>query len=310
MKSSTKIILIIICSILILFLISVLVWGIMMKGSFFEGELKMVKEEQFSSENIKEIVVNTARGDVHIFRTNEEKIKVVQKASRKVKEKDLFVSSVNGEVLEITDRRVSFCFGFCFLPSITYEIYIPDSYQNKISIKTTSGDIKLSGEEDQYQNVKLISVSGDIKLNGKVLTNTANFKTTSGDIEIDYLNSTSVEINSVSGDIDSKTIEGKETKIKTTSGSIELGWIKGEVEVISVSGDVELDYFIPDGSSNMKTTSGDIEVMLDKNASVKMNGDSISGDIRFPHSDILGNGEHSISFNTVSGDIKVRVAEK
>ena len=153
-------------------------------------------------------------------------------------------------------------------------------------------------------------MSGDIKLKGKISTNNINMKTTSGDIEMNFLNSTSIEINSVSGDIDSRTIEGKETKINTTSGDIELEWIKSEVEVISVSGDVELDHFSPIGNSNFKTTSGEIEVMLDKKASVKLHGDSVSGDIRFPHSEsILGSGENSISFKTVSGDINVKVTQ-
>ncbi|MCI9233328.1 MAG: DUF4097 domain-containing protein [Bacilli bacterium] len=311
MKESTRIILIIICALLSLLLIGVLVCGIVFRENFYEGELKMVKEEQYSLENIEEIVVNTPRGDVQIFRTNEDKIKIVEKASRRVKEKDLFSSSIKDGTLKIIDEKRNFCFGFCFLSNITYEVYIPASYQNKLSIKTTSGDIELNGEEESYQNVKLISVSGDIKLKGKISTNNINMKTTSGDIEMNFLNSTSIEINSVSGDIDSRTIEGKETKINTTSGDIELEWIKSEVEVISVSGDVELDYFSPIGNSNFKTTSGEIEVMLDKKASVKLHGDSVSGDIRFPNSEsILGSGENSISFKTVSGDIKVRVIEK
>lgn len=267
MKDSTRIILVIICIVLVIFLISVLTWGILFRENIFEGDLRMVKEEEYLLEDIKKIIVTTPRADVQVFRTDEDKIKIIEKASRKVKEKDLFLSSIKDDTLEITDQRRNFCFGFCFLPSIVYEIYIPNSYQKQITIKTTSGDI-----------------------------------------EIDALNSTSIQINSVSGDIDSRTIEGKETKIKTTSGDIELGWINGEIEVVSVSGDVELDYFSPLGNSNIKTTSGEIEVMLDKNASVKMHADSVSGDIRFPNSEsILGSGEHSISFKTVSGNIKVRV---
>lgn len=310
MKDSTRIILVIICIVLVIFLIGVLTWGIIFRENIFEGELEMVKEEEYSIESIKEIVVSTPRADVQVFRTKEEKIKILEKASKKVKEKDLFIGTIKNNTLEIKDPKKNFCFGFCFLPSLVYEIYIPDSYQDEIIIKTTSGDIEIQAIEENYDKINLVSVSGDIKLKGKISTNSVNLKTTSGDIEIDALNSTSTEINSVSGDIDGRTIEGKETKIKTTSGDIEIGWINGEIEIISVSGDVELDYFSPDGNSNLKTTSGEIEVMLDKNASVKMHADSVSGDIRFPHSEsILGNGDHSISFKTVSGDIKVRVTE-
>ncbi len=309
MKDSTRIILIIICIVLVVFLIGVLVWGITFRGDIFREELKVVKEEQFSTQNIKEIMVSTPRANVRIFRTNEEKIKVIEKASKKVKEKDLFVAKINGDTFEIKDQGRNFCFGFCFLSNIYYEIYIPNSYQNQISITTTSGDIEMNAEEEQYQDVTLRSVSGDIRINSKIVTNNMSLKTTSGDIEMGHLNSTSIEVNSVSGDVSGKTIEGKETKIKTTSGDIELDWITSELEINSVSGDIELDYFNPFGSSNFKTTSGEIEIMLDKKASVKMRGDSVSGDIQFPHSEsILGDGENSISFKTVSGDIKVRVA--
>ena len=306
MKDSTRIILIIICIVLVVFLIGVLVWGITFRGDIFREELKVVKEEQFSTQNIKEIMVSTPRANVRIFRTNEEKIKVIEKASKKVKEKDLFVAKINGDTFEIKDQGRNFCFGFCFLSNIYYEIYIPNSYQNQISITTTSGDIEMNAEEEQYQDVTLRSVSGDIRINSKIVTNNMSLKTTSGDIEMGHLNSTSIEVNSVSGDVSGKTIEGKETKIKTTSGDIELDWITSELEINSVSGDIELDYFNPFGSSNFKTTSGEIEIMLDKKASVKMRGDSVSGDIRFPHSEsVIGDGTHLLYFKTVSGDIQV-----
>lgn len=311
MKDSTRIILIVICIVLVIFLISVLTWGIIFRKDFYGGDLNMVKEEQYPVENIEKIVVSTPRADVRVFRTDDEDIKIIQKASRKVKEKDLFVATVDSDTLEIKDQRSGICIGFCFLPSIVYEIYIPNSYQNEISITTTSGDIKINALEEQYSNIKLVSVSGDIKLDGRILTDKLNLKTTSGDIQIGYVKSTSINMNSVSGDIEGGTIESNETTIKTTSGDIELDWISGEIEATSVSGDIELEYFNPIGNSNFKTTSGEIEVMLDKNASVKMHGDSVSGDIRFPHSEsILGTGEHSITFKTTSGDVKVRVMQK
>ncbi len=311
MKDSTRIILIVICFILVLFLIGVLVWGIVMGDFDYNGNQKIVKEEHFDMESVDEITITTRSSDIHFLETEEKEIRIVQKKSGKVKENDLFQVRNHGGVLEIEEGRNQngFCIGFCFGRSSDYEIYIPNSYQKKMSIKTASGDVLVRLGAESFSQFHVITVSGDIHINSRVTSDSISLKSTSGDIDTAYLNGSSIYMGTVSGDIENETLEGS-IEIKTTSGDVENHFVKGSTQISSVSGEVEIDDFMIEGESKITSTSGDIDVVLNRESSVKMSADSVSGDIHFPHSEsVVGEGIYSLYFKTVSGDISVKTGK-
>lgn len=307
MKNSTRMILIVICFILVIFLIGVLVWGIVARDFEYGGKRKIVKEEHYDITEIDSIIITTRSADIKFYDTDGNDVRIVQKMGRKANKRDLFQTQNHGGILEIeeTSGRGSFCIGFCFMKNSDYEIYLPSSYQKKIIVKTASGDVDISLKNELLKQVEITTTSGDIHLKSKLILDRITLKSTSGDIQAVELNSSAIYMGTVSGDIETEALDGN-IEIKTTSGDIETHYVKGSVQIKTVSGEVEIDDFVILGESKITTTSGDIDVVLDSASSCKMSADSVSGDIRFPHSEsVIGDGTHLLYFKTVSGDIQV-----
>lgn len=298
--------LIVICLILIIFLVSILVWGIRMKDFNFSKSYEVVKEETYSVDEIKEIEVLSRSADIVVYKTTDNNIKVVQKSSSK-NTKRLFESSSSNGILKIDGRESTknFCIGFCFW-DVVLEIYIPSIYENDIKIETASGDITI--ELENLSKLKANTASGDIELKRSLIAEEVDLKSISGDIETVIIQASNISIESTSGDIESTRLE-ENIYLKTISGKIECDNIKGEATISTVSGDIDIDYFNIIGNSKITSTSGDIEISLSNDSSVRMSGNSVSGDIRFPNSEsIINDGIYSLYLKTISGDIDIRIA--
>lgn len=306
MDKKVRIMLIVICLILIIFLVSILVWGIRMKDFNFSKSYEVVKEETYSVDEIKEIEVLSRSADIVVYKTTDNNIKVVQKSSSK-NTKRLFESSSSNGILKIDGRESTknFCIGFCFW-DVVLEIYIPSIYENDIKIETASGDITI--ELENLSKLKANTASGDIELKRSLIAEEVDLKSISGDIETVIIQASNISIESTSGDIESTRLE-ENIYLKTISGKIECDNIKGEATISTVSGDIDIDYFNIIGNSKITSTSGDIEISLSNDSSVRMSGNSVSGDIRFPNSEsIINDGIYSLYLKTISGDIDIRIA--
>lgn len=310
MKNSTRIILVIICFLLIVFLVGILIWGIIDDDFYEGGHFQIVKEETIPSHTIDEIMITIRSSDIQFYSTTSDDIKIIQK-SRKNNKKELFQITNTGKTLQIEDsKKLNFCIGFCFFRNSTYEIYVPKSYTGNITVNTTSGDIEFENlEETKLTNLKLVTTSGDIDIKSKLSTSNVKIRSTSGDIEAIALNSPFIELETVSGSISNELIESNQVHLKTVSGEIESRFLKGATQISTVSGDVEIEKLNVTGDSKITTTSGDIDVKMDVNSACQISASSTSGDIHYPKSGtILGSGTNSLYFKTVSGDIDIEVA--
>lgn len=277
-----------------------------MKDFNFSKSYEVVKEETYSVDEIKEIEVLSRSADIVVYKTTDNNIKVVQKSSSK-NTKRLFESSSSNGILKIDGRESTknFCIGFCFW-DVVLEIYIPSIYENDIKIETASGDITI--ELENLSKLKANTASGDIELKRSLIAEEVDLKSISGDIETVIIQASNISIESTSGDIESTRLE-ENIYLKTISGKIECDNIKGEATISTVSGDIDIDYFNIIGNSKITSTSGDIEISLSNDSSVRMSGNSVSGDIRFPHSEsIINDGIYSLYLKTISGDIDIRIA--
>ena len=108
-----------------------------------------------------------------------------------------------------------------------------------LTLKTVSGDMTLK------------SVSGDVRL-----------RALSGDLVLRDAKPTDVEIESVSGDITLEQVETDRMQVNSISGDIVF---KGSLS--------------KNGRYELKTNSGDIQVVTDKNASFDVEAGTFSGDV-------------------------------
>ncbi len=134
--------------------------------------------------------------------------------------------------------------------------------------------------------------------------NKFEYKTVSGDANINAIATTDFYIKSTSGDIQITNLESVKIKISTVSGDMKMARVKGEaLEISLISGDLKLEKTVIDGEINFHSVSGDVflsEVEC-KEAHVK----TVSGDIKgkefYPS---------EISLKSVSGDINIANMDK
>lgn len=267
--------LIIVNIILLLIIILVLLWFMFLGLRGFrkvDFKQELLKSETYNLEDVEEIYSSFRDYDILVEKSDSDKVKIELYGSEKSRDKVNLNQNHGKIVMEQVGSIV--CFGFCYSNNIA-KIYIPDGFDKKVNLTSTSGDIEVKVDL-QHDDNYIKTTSGDIKIN---YVNKGKIYSTSGDIEINKAKN--ILVNSTSGDIYIKKIDGS-SDIKTTSGEI-------EVHNFNIVGD-----------SFMESTSGDIEVFMDNQANVEAK--SVSGDKYIKEM----MGEYNLKLQTVSGDIKVK----
>lgn len=276
--------------IIALLLSAALVYGIVYgrsNGSMFNfvafnfGPLKTQKEETLSLENCDEIKLDFSSEDIIIHTTDDSKLKVVQKSSKKLKENEKFTTSTDNNTISIEKaksiRNINIMF-FGYNRRLI-ELYIPKSY---------------------VKNLDIILSSGDVVFDSDVNLNVLKYHQSSGDLKADNL-----KVNSYN--------------IRTSSGDIIINNLSGSGEVLVSSGDIKIAYKDINEYTKVTATSGDIKLTIPSNSSFEFHGQCTSGDINSNFqlnyenkrgnkaNAKVGNGPYKkIDVNTSSGDIKIQ----
>ena len=134
-----------------------------------------------------------------------------------------------------------------------------------------------------------------------------NIETVSGQIELKKLESDVTKLKTVSGDISVESAKG-EIEAKSVSGNIEIEKIDGNVELTSTSGDIESQDFKITGKSMIKTTSGNVNMYINKESNCQIKAKSTSGNIDFPDGrNVMGQEPYiELDVQTTSGNIKLK----
>mgnify|MGYP000908856432 CR=1 FL=1 len=128
------------------------------------------KSESTSVNNCSKISLRFSRGDVIVQTTDESNLKVVQSASRKLKDGEKFAIEKQGNNIEIGRRDGNKVFHNKFVNIFDgfnrnekIELYIPKSYAKDLDISTTSGDILLNSDM-KLNDIKRFLGSGGVCL--------------------------------------------------------------------------------------------------------------------------------------------------
>lgn len=127
------------------------------------------------------------------------------------------------------------------------EVYLPTSYNQNLTVTSTSGNINLLNITLKLGVLRIGNTSGTVTINNALASEV-------------YLSSTSGTIKT--GDIQANTI-----RLETTSGSITCKKLNGTVQYISTSGDLDVESAIGAGSYRVNN-SGKLRV-----AYSEVNGD-------------------------------------
>lgn len=274
--------------------------------SFGDYDKVELHNEVYEMGDVGKLDVDLVSTDLTIKYSEDERIRIV--IYGKEGRKDRYIISNENKSLKIEEKAYSsFCFGFCFYNEEVV-VYLPESYNNDIDIKGTSGDINIMN--DYYGKMNIQTVSGEINVLdvGDIIANS-----TSGDIMIN--NAKDVDVNSTSGEISIKSANN--VKAETTSGDINIGEASlidanstsgeveigksGNVKVSTISGDVEIVDLTVMGESSINTTSG--EVVVSNVNEVYVETKTTSGDLNIANS--IRTSENILKIKTMSGDISV-----
>lgn len=157
-------------------------------------------------------------------------------------------------------------------------------HHSRVDVLTASGDARLDGV---FGALEMKTTSGDVTVTGEVRGD-ATIKTVSGDARLPSVGG-ELEAQTVSGDVDAEAVGGA-VSVKSVSGDARIGSLReGRVNVQSVSGDVALGIAIGTNVDvDAATASGDLssEVPLsdargdDAGPTVVIRGNTVSGDFR------------------------------
>lgn len=271
-----------------------------------------IQTKDFPLADVKSVEVDYDGESVVIKRSDSDKITIVEYMD---KSKKSYLAKMNlaSGVLTITEGARPIGNGV----HSYIEIYLPESYQNSLSLHTTDGRI-----------------SSDL-----VLTiSSFHADTTNGTIEISNLSADQMRITSTGGDVSLKNLITHTCTIDTTNADTHMDYITGIVTYESKGGNLTATDF--SGSGNFRATGdGDMDIAftqvsgdltayakngklvltLPQNLNFTFSATTKDGNINTPFSELLSFsgktaggtiGDHAdikIGLETKNGDIEVNV---
>lgn len=274
------------------------------------------EEKVIHNDQIENIQIETDSTDIIFIPTTGEKITLQLKGKLSKKIKNVYkleVEERENELNVIVDRKNKFTFGN-MVDSIKLYVEVPQKLYETISLKTTSGDMKV--EEIKGKEISLKANSGEINIQDGTAENSLNIKATSGDITMTDIQGKTLNIKANSGGIIAKNQAAIDSEFTTTSGDIELENITGNIEVTSSSGSSKIENEEVSGDIVAHATSGDVMVTYSKKPAsleVDFRGSSGEGVIDMDGfmyeekaEDVIigkiGDGVNKIRVRTSSGD--------
>ena len=237
------------------------------------------EERVFPADGINDIQVKTVSSDINIIAAEVPEIKAHLYGKT--------VSGVSGPVVELAAQTRG--------SILTVEA---KHRPNTSLFGNTSVTLDIYVPDSYSEDIRLQTVSGDIAVSSP---------------QFDRLNA-----KSISGDIETISLDTTETIIETTSGRVRLRDFTGKLDFESISGSLDAQYSTFSSDIRAKTVSGSIELELPDDAAFTLEASTVSGDIDcgFPVTvtgslskrgltGTVGNGDNSIILETVSGNTRI-----
>lgn len=189
----------------------------------------------------------------------------------------------------------------------------------KHNIFGRNNSVKVRGTVIQKNNASIV-INGGIFINGKRINQVDNnvpsaklnmvltrenvykmiVKNSCGNIQINDLKASILDVRTVSGDINLENIDTEKSQLETTSGDINIKNINAStLNSDTTSGDINISD-IKASKLSLDTTSGDIKLDIIDVLASRIN--SVSGDIRAEILESILN--YNVSLSSVSGDTK------
>lgn len=191
--------------------------------------------------------------------------------------------------------------------------------QCRLEVDSSSGDISIEGKAPLAGPVRLTTSSGDAEISGGV--GELIMHSSSGDLQVDRTALGRLEFESSSGDVRVRSGCGN-ALVDTSSGEVRLHDLEGSLSADTSSGDVVVSWTsVPGGGVRVSSTSGDVDLELPANVTLRGDVATSSGELRsdFPATSERrgrrltlngGSGAIEVEIRTTSGDVHLRQGDE
>jgi len=251
-------------------------------SAFCGGNLELVNTQEMKLDNIINVKILFSSERVSVYMGTTDTL-IIKEYMNENNEKYFAKINNTGNTITIENGDRPFRPIFNFF-NRRLEVYLPVSYKNTMSIKTSSGNIETSNIFGS--DIIIESSSGNISADS-ITSNKINLNTSSGRIDVGNAGG-NITVESSSGRIEINQANGMLT-LKTTSGNIELGMVTGSVNARTSSGRIYCTVNESAGDITLNTSSGAVRLYLPQSLSFSFSSRTSSGRLTTPFSDRLSN---------------------
>lgn len=308
---------IVVLSLIVLFLVGVIVYGMgnsfgldsLIRVPVSEGDYKI--DETLTEEvgDLDSFDIDWNSGSVVFEVYDGETIEISEYSTKELKEDEKLSMSEDGDTLKIKwDSKSGFNFGFGIY-SKKLEIKIPSSMLlGKVKVSSASADV--TGAELVANSIDISTASGDMDFSNCRAVS-AGFNSASGDISLASVIAKELKADSVSGNINGESCIGYDTKLSSTSGDINFGGSLEAISAESISGDITVTTDISVTEGSLSAVSGNIDFTLPEDCSFTAKHSSVSGNFSTGFTEngkdaVNGDGTAEIKLSTTSGNMKLK----
>lgn len=179
-------------------------------------------------------------------------------------------------------------------------------------------DVRVTAAAPRSAAITFEGVSGDLTVTG--FRGTQDYRTVSGDLVLTQL-AGDVSVRGVSSDVSLRAEDDLRLEMNTVSGDISAFAPRFDaLRVVTVSGDIEIEGDLAAGAEHrVETVSGDLSIGTQSGLTLEVRGLSTEVYVSPAHRSegsrdrrryVIGGGEASLLFSSMSGDVSVRGARR
>lgn len=262
-----------------------------------EGESQFMDKTYECKGAINDIEIDITSDSVKVVKGNVSTVKVEYV---EIPDRYVYEITESGSKLNIKyKQKRNFSIVFFEIKDTTMLITVPEDFDGKLDVKSSSGSVRL--EDLSLECADVVNTSGSVKISKCDVRDDINVKNSSGSISFSDVTGADITANNTSGGIRMENVKSSgKVQAESSSGSVRFTNVKAEDDLLgkATSGSIKLEKVSCDDLT-LKSNSGSIH-LNDVKAEGSFEAKNSSGGIHF---DALEVGK-DISMSATSGSVR------
>jgi len=254
--------------------------------------------------NLHSLNINWVSGEITIVPHDGNEIHVTEFAQRSLRDNETLRMNTDGGTLTIRFRERDNNVGN--MPRKNLEVLVPrELSENLTRLSVNTISGGISVKDFEASTVNLSSVSAEVEITG-IVSQSIDINTTSGAITASSIRAGRLDTDSVSGATNISEALVTTLKVNTISGRASTTGEFDDVDVSTVSGGAMIRSSAVPGKMSVSTVSGAIDVHIPNTGEITVSHSAVSGRFSSEIPVIMQNGG-AYKFSSVSGNTNIYV---